>query len=486
MSSSLRVAALVGLLPFVLAVNITTPNPGTTYGTWDGWGTSLAWWANAFGGGSSATTLANLFFTTETVTFDGVSLPGLGLNIVRYNAGACSFNADPDGDTMVESPDIPSIKQMAAFWTNWDSTDPTTSDWTWTVDANQRNMLSLAVQRGAIAELFSNSPVWWMLYNLNPSGSNDGSSDNLESWNYDQHAIYLANIAQKAKESWGVTFTSVEAFNEPSATYWVGTDGTQEGCHFDVSTMSSVIGYLSTELSSRGLTSTIISASDEETYDIATTTLSQYTSAALSKIGRINVHGYEYGGGRRDTLYSAVKAAGKKLWNSEYGEDDATGLSLASNLMLDLYWLHNTAWVYWQVLDVEGWGLITADINSATTSGVAQKYFVLAQFTRHIRPGMTILSSSQANTAVAYDASSKLLVIVAINNAASSQVLEFSLSEFATPGTSGALVSRWETQMVSGGIQYEEFSDTFLSGSTFSATFPANTIMTFEVSNVVL
>ena len=32
------------------------------------------------------------------------------------------------------------------------------------------------------------------------------------------------------------------------------------------------------------------------------------------------VHGYEYGGGRRDLLYDAVRGAGKKLWNSEYGE----------------------------------------------------------------------------------------------------------------------------------------------------------------------
>ncbi|KAK3375846.1 hypothetical protein B0T24DRAFT_591545 [Lasiosphaeria ovina] len=40
-------------------------------------------------------------------------------------------------------------------------------------------------------------------------------------------------------------------------------------------------------------------------------------------------------------------AAGKKLWNSEYGEGDATGQRLASNLLLDFRWLKPTAWVYW-------------------------------------------------------------------------------------------------------------------------------------------
>ena len=52
----------------------------------------------------------------------------------------------------------------------------------------------------------------------------------------------------------------------------------------------------------------------------------------------VQVHGYEYGGGRRDLLYDAVRAAGKKLWNSEYGEGDASGMSLASNLNLDMRW----------------------------------------------------------------------------------------------------------------------------------------------------
>lgn len=54
----------------------------------------------------------------------------------------------------------------------------------------------------------------------------------------------------------------------------------------------------------------------------------------------MNTHGYQQGGGRRDLLYAATR--GKRLWNSEYGEEDSTGLSLASNLNLDFAWLHNT------------------------------------------------------------------------------------------------------------------------------------------------
>jgi galactan endo-1,6-beta-galactosidase len=117
-----------GLLPLLLLVSsssadlTTTISTATTYGTWDGWGVSLAWWAAAFG---DQDVLADLFFTTDWTTYNDVSVPGLGLNIVRYNAGACSWNADPDGDTMVVSPDIITTRQMDGYWLDWTSTDPT-------------------------------------------------------------------------------------------------------------------------------------------------------------------------------------------------------------------------------------------------------------------------------------------------------------------------------------------------------------------------
>ncbi|KAF7338007.1 Glycoside hydrolase family 30 protein [Mycena venus] len=475
--------ALLATRPTALADETTTINPSANFGTWEGWGTSLAWWAKAFG---TQTTLADIFFTRNTVTFNGQTLPGLGLNVIRYNAGATSTNKDPDGDVMVTSPDIKASRQMDAFWLDWTSTNANSSSWSWTVDANQRNMMALAIARGAnLVELFSNSPVWWMCYNLNPSGSTDGSSDNLESWNWDQHAVYLATVAQWAATHWGVTFTSVEAFNEPSASYWVGPTGTQEGCHFDVNTMSNVIPFLRSELNARGLTNTIVSASDEKTYDIAITTFNGLSSTALADVGRINVHGYQGGGGRRDILFSDVSAKGKKLWNSEYGDSDGTGSQLVSNLMLDFVWLHPTAWVYWQVLDVSGWGLITADNDAKTTGAPSQKYFVLAQFTRHIRPGMRIIDGGSSYTVSAYDATAKKLVIVAVNTGAA-QIINFDLSKFTTPGTNGALVQRWATQIGSSGMQYSAFNDTFISGTKFWSNFGQNVIMTFEVSNVVI
>ena len=62
----------------------------------------------------------------------------------------------------------------------------------------------------------------------------------------------------------------------------------------------------------------MISASDENTYDSALSTWNGLNATVKSAVGRVNVHGYQYGGGRRDLLYSAT--TDKKLWNSEYGE----------------------------------------------------------------------------------------------------------------------------------------------------------------------
>jgi galactan endo-1,6-beta-galactosidase len=319
--------------------------------------------------------------------------------------------------------------------------------------------------------------MWWMCYNHNPSGADSGSSDNLQSWNYQQHAVYLATVAKYAKDNWGVTFTSVEGFNEPIATWWSAT-GTQEGCHFNTGTQSSVIGYLRSELNNRGLTSTIVSASDESYYDQARTTWNSFTSGTRSQIGRVNVHGYQYGGGRRDLLYSAV--AGKKLWNTEYGESDGTGMSLASNLNLDFRWLHNTAWCYWQPFDSGGWGLIQSNPGDNWVGPANPKYYVMAQYSRHVRAGMTIVDGGEGNTIAAYNASAHKLILVTANYG-TAQWITYDLSHYTT--VSGP-ITRWMTETGTG-EKYQSHTDTALSGKRFWSWFPANTIQTFEVQNVI-
>ena len=42
------------------------------------------------------------------------------------------------------------------------------------------------------------------------------------------HAVYMAVVAKYYKDNFGITFTSVDPFNEPIADWWKA-NGTQEG-----------------------------------------------------------------------------------------------------------------------------------------------------------------------------------------------------------------------------------------------------------------
>ncbi|MFD9000562.1 beta-1,6-galactanase [Streptomyces sp. NPDC059582] len=458
-----------------------TVNPTVGYGTWEGWGTSLAWWANVFGARDD---FADAFFTTGSVTYNGTTLPGLGLNIARYNLGACSWNS-VNGESMAASANIPAFKQIEGYWQDWNNEDPTSSAWDWTADATQRAMLVKATRRGAVSELFANSPMWWMCLNHNPSGA-AGGGNNLQSWNYRRHASHLAAVAAYAKANWGVNFATVDPFNEPSSSWWTAT-GTQEGCHLDATVQSAVLPHLRSELDKRGLTATKISASDETSYDLARTTWNSFSSTTKGYVNRVNVHGYQGSGGRRDLLYTdVVTTSGKALWNSETGDGDGTGLTMASNLLYDFRWLHPTAWVYWQVMDPStNWAMIAYDANTLAAGAVTTKYYVMAQFSRHIRPGMKIIDTGVSNAVAAYDAAARRLVIVAANTDASAQTLTFDLSRFTTvTGGSGGLVPRWNTLTTGGGDLYTPHSDTHLSGKTVSMPFTAKSVQTIQVDGV--
>ena len=396
-----------------------------SYGKFEGFGVSLAWFGNVFG---ERDDISDALFTLNPAVsineLNDISLPGLGFTIARYNVGACSYNTAPDGSEIQLSPNIPGWKQIEGYWLDWSSADPESNSWVWNVDATQRTALNKAIERGAnIIEFFSNSPMWWMLNNHNPSGSDDGASDNLQSWNYNQHAVYMATVVEHFSTHFNITATSVDPFNEPIADWWAA-DGTQEGCHFDHSTQAAVLALLRPELDKRGLQSVSIAASDESFVDMALDTWNSFDTDTQALVDIINVHGYEGTDGDRRGLYEAATAAGKVLRNSEHGDGDGSGQQLAQRWMMDFTQMHVSAMSYWQALDGGGWGLLDADLNYAQVKAANRKYFVVAQFSRHIRPGMELLDAGDPSgmTVVAYDAALQRMVLVTTRLRVSSSV----------------------------------------------------------------
>ncbi|XP_054152798.1 uncharacterized protein LOC128951577 [Oppia nitens] len=436
-------------------------DPTKQWGQWDGWGTSLAWWANVFGDRDD---LADMMFTLKWVNYHNKSVPGLGLNIARYNVGGCSWNTidNRNGTTttkhMVESPNIPKFRQMEGYWLDGESEDKPDDyrSWNWTADSRQRQMVGKAMDRGVDQlEMFSNSPMWWMLANLNPSGAGDGG-ENLRPDSYRKFAIYLATVAKYARDKWNMTFVSVEPFNEATSWGWT-SQGSQEACHIGTEAQQQVIRYLRHELDVRELRDVLVAASDDNTYDGALKLWKSFPGDVRQLVARVNVHGYQYAYGQRKELYDLVGTGaggdGKQLWNTEYGEGDPSGIPLAQNLMLDLFWLHPTAWIYWQTFDGSDWGLIVTNPAEKQLGRLNHKYYVLSQFCRHIRKGMQILSTDRLNTVAAYDYQNKRLVIVSLNLDQSSVNITYDLTMFATI-KKGTVVNRWTTQPKNDKILY--------------------------------
>jgi galactan endo-1,6-beta-galactosidase len=395
---------------------------------------------------------------------------------------------------MVASPNIPAWKQIEAFWIDW---APGPESWDWTRDANQVSMLKRAAAAGADRfELFSNSPVWWMLYNHNPSGSPDGSKDNLQSWNIANHSLYLATIAAHASAHWGINFTSIELFNEPIAGWWKA-DGTQEGCHFDAATQESALSHLPAALVAAGAPAMRVAASDESRIDMAISTWGAFGPSTRAVIDQFNVHGYQEGGDRAGLYDAVVVKGGKILHDSEYGDGDGTGGEMAQSILADFAALHMRAWAYWQIIDVAaGWGMregaVNADNTDASLGVVNTKWYALTQFSRHIRPGALILSTAdgqESMSAAAFDAARNNTLTVIVQNAADVDAVEVLVDLSALKSVPQGPCLAWITSTLSA-TPMANASHSPIAGlivddkKSVALIMPAWSILTLEVQGV--
>lgn len=162
-----------------------------------GWGVSLAWWANIIGDPSGTPQEANgqngpawsprargavlqdLFGDVNQSTgADGQPIHPLGLNVVRYNIGAspATYPALPSPDGACSSPTIFGFGKAIPSPQQGSATSSVNLDW----DARQISVLTTAIalisaaqqsghpgsrQEAPILEAFANSPPWWLTSN---------------------------------------------------------------------------------------------------------------------------------------------------------------------------------------------------------------------------------------------------------------------------------------------------------------------------------
>ncbi|HEY5448043.1 MAG TPA: glycoside hydrolase [Polyangia bacterium] len=445
-----------------------TASPGTTLvkintavrrQTFEGWGTSLCWWANHVGGWSAA---------GRDALVDAVVDPtnGLGFNIFRYNIGG---GENPAHDHMRQ------YGEMAGF----QASDGT---WDWTADANQRGVLQSIVTRGGaglILEAFSNSPPYWMTKSGCASGSTDGSN-NLKDDSYDAFAEYLTEVVKHFRDSWGITFRTLEPLNEPNANWWTA-NGTQEGCHFAAAQQQTIIKAVSAKLASKGLTATTVSASDENSIDDAYNIIRGYDTASLAAMSQINVHSYS--GSRRTEVRSLATMRAKKLWQSESGplnvtlaDDTEAALFMAGRIITDLRDMQAEAWVDWQLGDPSrNWASFGLN-DSRQTFTYLKRFYMQAGFSRYIRPGATFVDVNNPDMVAAVSADGRTLALVVRNgDTAASKGFTFDLTALPSVGATADArrTSRSENLVSIAAVPIQAWS--------FVATVTPGSITTFVI-----
>lgn len=418
----------------------------------DGWGTSLCWWANVVGGYANRGTYANLAFSQ------------LKLNIVRYNIGGGENPALTNSPTEYRA-------RMAGF-------EPNPGVWNWNADANQRWMLGAAVARGADRVVaFANSPPYWMTVSGSVTGSTNGTSNNLQTAYEDDFAIYLATVLSNLTVLDGITFESATPVNEPAASWWK-YGGRQEGCHTDSAQQARLVNLLRSELNARNLPAGIVASEDSDEQSTINS-INGYDVAARSNVFRIVTH--TYGANNPTGVRNLAASLRKPLWVSEYGDGDGTGLQMARRIRDDIATMWARAWVYWQVVDnAGGWGFLynALDGSGNITYSINKKFYVMGQFSQYIRPGCRILSVADNNSLAAWHPTNRTLTIVTVNDSTNSFDVAYDLGAFATlPGQAAAIrTSAGENQATLPAIT--------LTNRQLAVSIPAQSVTTLVLSNV--
>jgi O-glycosyl hydrolase len=431
-------------------------DPGSVIVThFEGWGTSLCWWANVVGGYSNREAYADLAFSQ------------LKLNIVRYNIGG--------GEN-------PGLNNSMPFRARMEGFEPTNGVWNWNADANQRWMLRAAIARGADhVEAFANSPPWWMTVSGSVTGSSDGSSNNLRNDCERAFAAYLATVVSNLSVLDHVRFDTVTPMNEPSAAWWT-YGGKQEGCHISADQQARLVRLLRSELDARGQTKTGVVASEENTETGTIDSLKCYDANALSSVARLTTHTYSTNHTTRLGAWAA--SWNKPLWVSEYGHGDSTGMLMARRIHDDIALMGAQAWVYWQVVDNGGgWGLLYnpeapgTSYRCTTTYTINESFYVLGQFSQFIRPGCKILKVGDTNSLAAYDPAKSTLVIVAVNDSTNSASVTYDLSSF------NCLPSRLAVYRTSATENLAALPALSISHHQFTSLLPAQSVTTHVLTN---
>ncbi|GHE35249.1 glycoside hydrolase [Streptomyces capitiformicae] len=420
----------------------------------EGWGTSLVWFANATGRYPEPIRrqLVDMLFDED----------GLALNIARYNIGGGNapdvrkdyMKTGATMDGFWKAPEGTTRQHME--WWNPDNPD----HWDWDADAGQRWWVDQIKDKITKWEAFSNSPPWFQTVSGYVSGGFDANTDQIRADRVDEFATYLVRVTEELEKRHGIDFDTIAPLNEPNTNYWgtqIGADGQptggrQEGAHAGPALQQKVVLALAKALEG-ARTDAEISAMDETNPTIFTQNWNAYDASARAALPQLNVH--TYGTGMRTSARDIAKGADKKLWMSEVegtwgtGTDFTSmepGLGIATRMVDDMRELEPSAWVFWQPIEDsipqaaagKNWGSIHVPFNCTAEDTLEtcpiranSKFHTIRNFTHHIRPGDHFVKVDDASSVAAVKKSGRAATVVHVNSGTSARSVTLDLSRFA-------------------------------------------------------
>ncbi|MEV0239346.1 glycoside hydrolase [Streptomyces sp. NPDC050674] len=483
------------------------PDPSYAGEKFEGWGTSLVWFANATGDYPPAIRekLYKLLFGDD----------GLNLNIARYNIGG--GNAPDVKDYLRAGGAVEGWWKAPAGTTRedvdwWDADDP--ADWNKNADKTQRWWVDRIKKDITHWETFSNSPPWFMTESGYVSGNFDAGKDQLKPESVEDFAKYLVGATERLEKAHGIDVDTLDPFNEPNTNYWgtkLGPDGEpvggrQEGAHIGPELQQKVIRALAPVLK-KSRSDAEISAMDETNPGTFATNWNSYPQEVRDLVGQMNVH--TYGTGQRTTVRDLAKAADKPLWMSEvegdWGDgqsftDMRPGLGLAQRMVDDLRELEPKAWVFWQPVEdydnmkpggesAKGgnWGEIQLPFSCTKKDTLEScpvhtntKFDTARNFTHYIKPGDRLIKTNDTSSTAAVSRKGDAATVVHVNSATEAREVTLDLSKF------GRVSSRATVTPVvtSADGKLEQQKAVRVSGRQATLTVPAQSVTSFLVKGV--
>ncbi len=275
---------------------------------------------------------------------------------------------------------------------------------------------------------------------------------------YSSYATYLNGFTDYMKRN-GAELYAVSIQNEPD---W---NATYESCFWSANEMTNFING-----NTFNLGNTKLLAAESYYFKQSYTDSILNDSLAASKLGIIG--GHIYGGGL--AYYFNAQYKGKDVWMTEH-LDTATNWNAVMGTAKEIYnclaLAKYNAYIWWYLKRYYG------PIDES--GNITKRGYVMAQFSKYIRPGYKRVNVSSPYSKVlisAYKGNANKVVLVAINTSDSAKTTRFVFNK----NSIGSFPSRFSTRITSATQNLEVSNSVIVVDSGFNYVLPPSSIVTFS------